>query len=205
MKKLLYALSVVFLSTAVSHGGTKVHTDYDREMSFSEMTSYAWTQSAGAVEPGHAFLSPLLEKRIQDAVDQTLASKGIQHGSIEEADFQVSYHVIIREEADVSPIARHYSYGYYGYRRHSHSSFRRPYYGGYGYGGYSNPYSGYVDHYLEVTLVIDVHDLRTGELVWRGWAIKDMARQPDPDDVAKYARNAVRKMFKKFPPEGPKG
>ena len=107
MKKLIYALSMVFLSTTVSHGGTKVHTDYDREMSFSDMRTYAWTEGTGAVEPGHAFLSPLLEKRIQDAVDQTLATK-------------------------------------------------------------------------------------------------DMARQPDPDDVAKYARKAVQEMFKKFPPEGPR-
>ena len=190
MKKLTYAMLIVVLSAAVGHSRTKVRTDYDPETSFSDLGTYAWSQDGGEVEPEQAFLSPLLEKRIQDAVDLNLASKGLQETSADEADLLVSYHVTTR---------------YTGYRR--------PYYGGYGYGGYGYGgygydrygYPGYVDHYLQVTLVIDFHDVRTGELIWRSWATKDMARQPSPHDVAKYARKAVKKMFKKFPPESPKG
>ena len=87
--------------------------------------------------------------------------------------------------------------GYYGYRPFGYHRFRHPYYGQIGYRDYG--YSEYME-YLDVTLVLDVYDVSSGELIWRGWANKDLARHPTPKDVRKFVDKSVRKMLKKFPP-----
>ena len=56
-----------------------------------------------------------------------------------------------------------------------------------------------------MTLVLDIYDAKTGELIWRGQASKELARNPKSKDVKKFADKGVRKLLKQFPPEGPNG
>ena len=93
----------------------------------------------------------------------------------------------------------HYYSPYYGYRY-------RPYgfYGLYGrrYGHYGLGYSlSPSQPYVKSTLVLNVYDGDEDRLLWRGWATKDLPENPNPEDVRKYVRKAVRKILKEFPPE----
>ena len=101
----------------------------------------------------------------------------------------------------------HYGYGLYGSRHHRYG--RRGYLGfghyggryGYGYGyGYGYRYGGYVDEYLEGTLVIDIIDPVANEVIWRGWASDAMDADPDPSRVRKYVNEAVTEILARFPP-----
>ena len=91
-----------------------------------------------------------------------------------------------------------YPYGYgFGYRY----GFRRSFFG---YGGYGYPYGGYgygshgvVTTYTEGTLVIDIIDAGTNELVWRGSAVSPMS---DETYDAKDINKAVEKILEEFPP-----
>ena len=57
-----------------------------------------------------------------------------------------------------------------------------------------------MDEYLQGTLVLDIIDARTNELIWRGWANTVLDHDPEPEEVHMYVNEAVRKMLEEFPP-----
>ena len=75
----------------------------------------------------------------------------------------------------------------------------RPYYGypSYGYAG-----AGRVYEYLQGTLVLDIIDVRTEEVIFRGWASKSLDSDPSPKEVRKYVTEAVAEILEDFPQAG---
>ena len=76
---------------------------------------------------------------------------------------------------------------------------------------YGYPYYGYgagtgarvrVRQSLESTLVLDVVDTGTDQVVWRGWASDRLDRHPDPESVQRFVGEAVAKLLEGFPPDG---
>ncbi len=53
--------------------------------------------------------------------------------------------------------------------------------------------------YLRGTLVLDITDVRTGEVIWRGWASKSLHSDPRPEKVRMYVDEAVAEMLADFP------
>jgi hypothetical protein len=71
-----------------------------------------------------------------------------------------------------------------------------------GFGGFGDSTTT-VQDYKEGTLLIDMYDAKTKQLIWRGSAEDTLS-----DKAAKNEKNldkGVAKMFKKFPPEPAKG
>jgi hypothetical protein len=56
-----------------------------------------------------------------------------------------------------------------------------------------------VDKIPEGTLVVDIYDCSSKNLIWRGEAHDQLSDKPDKD--AKKLEKAVDKMFNKFPPQ----
>jgi len=52
------------------------------------------------------------------------------------------------------------------------------------------------------TVVVDVTDARTDELVWRGWAEGALQEAPGTDQLTAYIDAVVAKIMKDFPPPG---
>ena len=50
------------------------------------------------------------------------------------------------------------------------------------------------------TLVIDVADAKKGQLAWRGIGVKEVDMQNKPEKRDKSITNAVKKIFKNYPP-----
>ena len=187
-----------------------VQTDSDPQAPVSGLKTYAWAD--GGVHNGTdpAVNSPLVGRLIEDAVDSTLAGLDYQKVATEDPDFRITYRIDTEVRSEVSP-----RYGYGG-------SFYDPYYGhgfghgrfGYGFGhgrfghgrfgyGFGHGYPGYggsyMRDYLQGTVVLDIVDARTGRVIWRGWARKDLSRNPKPKDVRKYIAAAVHQVFEDFP------
>ena len=143
-------------------------------------------------------------------------------------DFRISYRLIAEEKLGIDgsygygPYGGYgygsyggYGYGSYGYGGgfgYSPYSYRRsfglshfggrgfsPYYG-YGGGGYAG--GGYVREYLQGTLVLDITDVRTEEVIFRGWAKKSLDSDPSPEEVRRYVDKAVEEILEDFPPAG---
>ena len=187
----------------------QVRTDYDQGALFTSLSTYDWV--GGEVDAGSnpAVNSPLLGKHIRGAVEGELDRRGYRKTS-GTPDFRIAYRVVAQERARAVG-----SYGYgspYGYGRSYYPGrFGLRFFGGrhfspYGYGGYSGAGYGYggaggVREYLRSTLVLDITDFGTGELIWRGWARKSLDLDPRPEKVRMYVDEAVAEMLADFPPE----
>lgn len=56
------------------------------------------------------------------------------------------------------------------------------------------------DGYLPGTLVVDVWDARTGEIIWRGWAEGAMLSAPEPEEMPPFIDEVIGKIMETFPP-----
>jgi hypothetical protein len=109
----------------------------------------------------------------------------------------------------------YYGYPYYGYPYYRYPSygFMYPYFVAPGYGWYPpygvvyTPVFGHRHVFPEGvepgTLVADVVDAGSGELVWRGWAARALLETPDAEHLDAYVESVVAKMLEPFPPLTP--
>ena len=56
--------------------------------------------------------------------------------------------------------------------------------------------------YLRVTLVLDIIDVRTEEVVFRGWERKSLRSDPSAKKVRKFVTKAVEEILEDFPQAG---
>ncbi len=181
----------------------QVRTDYDQDAFVTPLSTYDWI--GGEVDAGSkpAVNSPLLGKHIRGAVEGELNRRGYRQVTSGTPDFRIAYRVVAQERSygygGSYGYGRSYYPGRYGFRFFGGGHFS-PYgyggYSGYGYGG-----AGRVREYLRGTLVLDITDVRTGEVIWRGWASKSLHSDPRPEKVRMYVDEAVAEMLADFPPE----
>ena len=207
MKASRATLSSFAVLVAAGCATMQVRTDYNADVSFSQLKTYTWIDQnadANADAGGDpAINSPLLEKRIRSAVDSALASRGYQKVTSDTADFRVASRVVAeqRSRSDYGYRGSYYpyfGYGHFGYSGFGHRYFGRGYRGSFGYSSYNG--SGFVREYLQATLILDIVDARTDELIWRGWARDDVDDNPSPERIQRYANDAVEKILENFPP-----
>ncbi len=223
----------------------RVETDYDPEVSVTQLSTYDWVDQEAYPTGVPAVDSPLLERHIRDAVEGKLGRMGYRKvtsdnpelrgagegglGRIgdpevlsDTPDFRIAYSLIAEERSRVDGSYGYGGYGGFGYGGfgpygyggpygYSGSRYRRsfglslyggrsfrPYYGSY-YGYPGAGYAGRVSEYLEGTLVLDITDVRTEEVIFRGWATKSLDSNPSPKQVRKYVTEAVDEILEDFP------
>ncbi len=193
----------------------QVRTDYDRGASFTPLRTYDLVDGEVDVGSNPAVNSPLLGRHIRYAVEAELDRHGYRKATSGTPDFRIAYQVVARERARLvgsgfaSPFGfgrpffrgrhgfgRPFFRGRYGFRWHS-GRFFTPYYNGFFGSGFVG--AGRVREYLRGTLVLDITDVRTGELIWRGWASKSLHSDPRPEKVRMYVDEAVAEMLEDFP------
>jgi hypothetical protein len=160
---------------AASGFAQQVQTDFDKHVSFAQYKTYSWKKVQVS--------NPLWESRIKDAVDSQLSAKGWKQ---------------VDDDGDVVIVA----IGTTNIQR-SLDTFYNGFGGGgwrwRGFGGYGMSTTTERD-YKEGTLVVDMFDAESRQLVWRGNAEDMLSGNPDKNE--KKLDKAVAKMFKKFPPQG---
>lgn len=123
-------------------------------------------------------LSPIVDRRIEQAITATLAAKGLDQ-NCGKPDFRVTFNTVTRTRTDVNDL----NVGPTPFRRHP-----------FGYSGYSHID---VDQYEEGTFVIDIIDAESSELVWRGAYTKRLGwSAPSDEEVQKI----VGEILAQFPP-----
>jgi Domain of unknown function (DUF4136) len=168
----IYALFFVAMLGAAF--AQKVETDFDHQANFSQYKTYSWQE----IKPANS----LWDARIKSAVDAQLAAKGwtqIASGG----DVAV---VAIKTSQTQRTLQTFYDGfgGGWGWRR-------------FGGGGLGDATTTEQDYKIG-TLVIDLYDAKTKQLIWRGSAqdtVSDKATQNE-----KNLDKGVAKMFKAFPP-----
>jgi hypothetical protein len=173
-ERAVFALMGMMLLFAGKSSAQQVKTDYDRNANFGQYKTYSWEQ----VKTKDA----LDVDRIKSAVNAALAAKG---WTLVDSGGDVSI-VAIEMTRDQQTLNTFYDGfgGGWGWRR----------FGGGGFGETTTT----TQTYKVGTLVLDLFDTKTKQLIWRGASSDTLSNSSD-----KNIRNldkGVEKMFKNFPP-----
>jgi hypothetical protein len=170
-RKIINVVGVMLL-TATASFAQQVKTDFDRDLDFGHYKTYSWEKVQTQ--------DPLWVDRIKEAVNSTLAAKGwtrVDSGG----DVAV---IAVESTQDQQTLDTFYD-GFGGGWRWR------------GFGGFGDSTTT-VDTYQVGTLVVDLFDASTKNLIWRGSASDTLSDKSDKN--IKTLDKGVQKMFDRFPP-----
>ncbi len=180
MRMKLAAAAMAILLLPALAAAQKTSYDFDKTAAFSTFKSYA-------LKDGTSVGQKLIDDRIVAAIDKELAAKGLTKS--DNPDVFVVYHVAFDKEKDISTYSSGYGGGYGAY--------------GWGWGGGwgGGTTSTQVRDILVGTLVIDIADAKKSQVAWRGMGVKEVQTQASPEKRDKSINEAVKKIFKNYPPK----
>lgn len=181
----LFLIAISFLhsgceTTATAPSVTGVGHEFDSSFNFYNAETFA------IVRPDSGSpMSPILRRNILTEAAAQLTAMGYREVSDpDKADLLVSAHGTSRRVVDTV------SYSNIYYTR----TYRRS---GWVYtGGYP---STYITTREEGTLLLDIADAKTKELVWRGWGIRRFTLASEVSSA--QIRESVKRLLRNFPPE----
>ena len=154
-----------------------VKVDYDKAADFTKYKTFA-------IKLGTSWNNPLSEKRVLAEIQQGLTEKGWTATTDDaKADAVVVLHGATEKQKSLNTF---YSGGYGGYGWRG------------GWGGGMSSSTTTVDEYTVGTLVVDIFDAKSKQLVYRGTATDELSNKPEKN--AKKLAKASDKLFKDFPP-----
>jgi hypothetical protein len=170
--------------------GPDINSSYNSSSNFGVYQTYAWHSAelpTPTIGSGPAY-SPLLDQQIKQAIESELVKVGMRPAE-ESPDLLIAYDIALpatqASEAD-TVFAPGFGYGYsywYGYR------FR--------YSVAGLPAYRSVRDLPPGTLIIDLIEASTNQLVWRGWYEAEI----DPTALGSYDLNkAVANIMSRYPP-----
>ncbi len=180
MQKKIVSLAIAVLLAPALALAQKTSYDYEKSASFVSYKTYAF-------KDGTKVGQELIDNRIVAAIEQELTAKGLTKAEAD-PDVFVVYHMAFDKEKDLTTFSSGYGgYGPYAWR-----------WGGGWAGGTTHTQ---VRDILVGTLVIDIADARKSQLVWRGIGVKEVNTQANPEKRDKSINQAVKKIFKNYPPK----
>ena len=187
IQRLLMVMSITALSACTT---IEVGSDFDPSVDFSGFRTYAWIPGPQKRTGDPRIDNPLLDKRIRRAVVAQLTAKGYTQKTSGTPDLWVAYHAAVERKMDVRTMNTYYGYGRgwgwdYGYRQGP---------------AYSWPET-HVYHYDEGSLILDIVDPATRQLIWRGSAQAEVNRSTTAEKRDQRLNEAVRRILEQFPPQ----
>ena len=139
---------------------------------FSKYHTYKWVSIESGAHPNQ-----IMDAEIKQAVDTQLASKGLTKTTGDTADLYVAYQIAVDQEKQWNA----YGMG-----------------GGLRWGGLATATSSTIS---VGTLVLDLYDPATKQLVWTGTATKTLDPSSNQDKNQKNLDKAMQKLLKDYPPK----
>jgi len=174
LQRVLFVLIGMMFLFAAKSSAQQVKTDYDRGANFGQYKTYSWAQ----VKTKEA----LDVDRIKTAVNSALAAKGWTQVD-SDGDISIVAIEITRNQQTLNTFYDGFGGGW-GWRR----------FGGGGFGEATTT----TETYKVGTLVVDLFDVKTKQLIWRGTSSDTLSNNSDKN--IKNLDKGVDKMFKHFPP-----
>jgi hypothetical protein len=169
---ILASVGIAFLCATQSFA-QDVKTDYDRDTRFRQYKTYSWEKVQTE--------DSLWVDRIKEAVNASLTAKGLTP---------------VESGGDVAIVAIETTKD-----RHTLDTFYDGFGGDWGWrrGGGFGDTTTTVEHYKVGTLVVDLFDAHTKNLIWRGSSSDTLSDKSDKN--IKNLDKGVQKMFEHYPPE----
>jgi hypothetical protein len=174
LQRIVFVLMGMMGLFAIAAPAQQIKTDYDRSANFGQYKTYSWEQ----VKTKEA----LDVDRIKSAVNAALAAKGwtkVESGG----DVSVIALEMTQNQQTLNTFYDGFGGGW-GWRR----------FGGGGFGEATTT----TETYTVGTLVVDLYDAKSKQLLWRGSSSDTLSKNSNKN--IKNLDKGVEKMFKKFPP-----
>lgn len=182
MKKFGIVASVVFIFWGCASTG-KVKTDFDPKAQFQSFKTYSFLKPE-ILNEKDILNNSLVRTRIETLINENLQGKGLS--LVEESknpNLHVRYWVGIKDKQQTQYYSGTYGSSYYG-----------PYWDG----RWAPTYDRYVTYeYREGTLIVDLIDPTTKDLVWRAYVQQVLSNK---DTSKKNAQINLKKAFQNYPP-----
>ena len=168
--KVIKILTPFFLFLIYSCSSVSVSTDYDMDFNFNDLKTYSFEKKSESKDRKFQ----LINKKVENYISLDLVGKGYSQNTTD-PDFEVAFYTEAKDKIDITR------------RTHRVGRWR----------GFWRD-DVYVNKYKEGTIVIDIIDAKTDELVWRGWGIGIRGGSGDVNEIIK---EAVVEILMDFPPK----
>ncbi len=165
-----FAMVGAALLLASASFAQQVKTDYDRSADFSNYKTYSWEKVQTQ--------DPLWADRIKEAVNSALAAKGLTP---------------VASGGDIAVVAIEMTKN-----QQTLNTFYDGFGGGWRWGGGFGNATTTVDNYKVGTLVVDLFDAKSKQVIWRGSSSDTLSDKSDKN--IKNLDKGVQKMFDHYPP-----
>src|SRR5262245_58055195 len=174
MRLVTIAAAVFALALSTVANAQTINFDFDKSVSFGGFKTYAWV-------PGTNVPDQLVHNRLVNAVDVQLALKGMTKvHSDTKPDVLIAYHASFDKDLQITGFGTGW--------------------GGYRFGGMRSGQAR-AEEILVGTMVVDIVDAKTNNIVWRGTATKDIDVNAKPEKRDKNINKTAEKLFKNYPPK----
>jgi uncharacterized protein DUF4136 len=165
-------LFMFLLITAGMLAAQDVRYNFMPGTDFSKYHTYKWVAIEGGAHPNQ-----IVDAQIKQSVDSQLAAKGLTKADGDKADLYVGYQTALDQEKQWNG----YGMG-----------------GGVRWGGMATATSSTIN---VGTLVLDLYDPTTKQLVWTGRASKTINPSSNQEKNQKNLDKAMAKLLKNYPPK----
>ena len=178
------ALFPIALAVLAGCSPINVKYDYDAHATYASYKTFDWyAASKKAQGKADGVENPIMDRRVRAAVERELGAKGLKMEKAGEPDVLVTYYPVYRHGVAYSTMAVGPYWGW-----------RRPW--GYGVGtAFTQAHP-----FREGSIVLEVVDNKTNQLVWQAVAEGALTGLDDPEDAEQQVARAVAKMLSRFPP-----
>ena len=169
-QRTIFASIGVTLLLASASFAQQVKTDYDRSTDFSHYKTYSWEKVQTS--------DPLWVDRIKETVNSALATKGLTP---------------VASGGDIAIVAIEMTKN-----QQTLNTFYDGFGGGWRWGGGFGNATTTVDNYKVGTLIVDLFDANSKQIIWRGSSSDTLSDKSDKN--IKNLDKGVQKMFDHYPP-----
>jgi hypothetical protein len=171
-RRVSVALLAVALAACSVAIAQDVRTNHMPGTDFTKYHTYKWISIPGGQHPNQ-----ITDQEIKQSIDSQLAAKGFTKTDSDKADLLVGYQVAVNQEKQWNA----YGTG-----------------GGVRWGGMGNATSSTISN---GTIVVDMYDPATKQLVWTGNATKTIDPKGSQEKNEKQLNKMMAKLLKDFPPK----
>jgi hypothetical protein len=180
-------MMLALLLITVLAGCSRVQTsnEIDAGADFAALKTYAWLTEENPEAEDIRLNDPRIHATIRDAVDQVLTEKGYTKVETKEADFLVVWFGGIEKKIKRESIEHFYAPYVYG------TLYRDP--------ALRSEASGTDFEYEEGTVIIDVVDPQTRDILWRGSGSGRLVEGQQEQIALNNLRRSVKRIVQPFP------
>ncbi len=184
MKAIRFTAALLGLLLLGACTQAQIKYDYDIRANYASYKTFDWLAAPKRVkEKTDKAGNSIMDRRVRAAIERELNAKSFKLEASGDPDFLVTYYPVYKDRA---------------YRTTTHVGM------GWGYRPWWGMHTGtsisQVHRYTEGTIVVEIVDFKSNQLIWHGAAVGALTGLETPEDAEEVVSREVRRLLEGFPP-----